>query len=469
MQIKKTNIDTSKFTQMKKLQLFYLPLLIVLALSVTKNVSAQKLKDRINSAKEKTLSKANELRNGEASSSSSSNAEFINNSETAKLWESGTYDAYGIDGFLTVADGDREVVISKNSQGDVESVQIGDEVFKTDVSNKNPIVLNFHKEGSTRNAYFTEDGISVYHYWKGSGSYEELNIIYFIGAKKKPKTAIKEIKAYREEATTRGAAAEKEYEDNAAAERAAQAAAREAEFGLTGKDVVKIEFVDFEVADVFGHWSPQSFSFSLQATLKDGTVISTKNSNEGFRSDYSISYDEKSYIGSQLQTGWSADDMVTITVKCDANPSLVISKDVNIKYNMNIAYLRNGLRYGQDPGGPADNFKVEVKQVKHEQTGEPLLQYRLTNMSTGALVDEAKISPDNTLILKCSGASGGVDEGTPQRGGNGGHILVIKDPSVERFDFEYYNSGGQGGAGPYNSAPDGRDGTYKEKIQAVNF
>lgn len=234
-----------------------------------------------------------------------------------------------------------------------------------------------------------------------------------------------------------------------------------------------------KVPEIFGHWSGgglrgqingRNISFDLKATLKDGSTITTTEKNTGYLSDYKITYDEKSFKYGQLETGWSNDDVLTITAKCESNPSLVVKQDITIKYNQNIGYNRNAVGYSGQHGYSAQSFKIEVKQVKHIKTGAPLLKYRITNMSTGELIDEAKISPDYTLSFSCRGGTGGVDDnGVPKNGGNGGHILLIKDPSVKKLDFDYNINGGQGGTGRYNSGQTGRRGTFKEKTQAVNF
>lgn len=459
---------------MKKCLLTGTILLTILALPTL--VSAQKFKEKLNSAKEKAKSKIESVSNGEKSSSAST-GDYVHMAETAKVWETGEYETYGIDG-IVISTGKKPIEITKDSDGLISEVKYDGDTYKSDATYDNPIVVAYHKDKSTYNLYFNDQGIAVYHYWKGTGGYEELSIKAFIGAKQKPKSVIKEIKEYRAWAKEKGAAAKEEYAAKSAAEAEAKEAERKKKYGLAERDVVKIEFVNFKVPEIFGHWSGgglsgqlngRNMSFDLKATLKDGSTISTEQPNTGYLSDYRITYDEKAWKYGQLETGWSDDDVLTITATCISNPSLTITKDIPIKYNQNIAYLRNGLRYGEDPGGPADNFKLEVKQVKHRKTGAPLLQYRLTNTSTGAVVDEAKIDPNYTLVLKCNGASGGVDNGTPQRGGNGGHILLVKDPSVEKIDFDYSNLGGEGGTGRYNSAPNGRTGTFKEKVQAVNF
>lgn len=435
------------------------------------SISAQKLKDKLNKAKENAKAKMD----GSSKDEAVSNGEFVNIADLAKQWETGEYELYGIDGFLVVGAGKKKVEFIKDGEGNVKEIKIGDESYLSDATKDNPIVVAYNKKGG-RKLFFNEEGIVIYYYFKGT--HEQLDIVGYVKAKGKPKNSVKEVKAYRETAKVKGEAEKEKYASIAMAQAEAEEAERRKKYGLEGKDVTKIEFENFKVPDIFGHWSGgglsgqlngRQISFDIKATLKDGSTISTAGKGTGYMTDYEISYDEKAFKYGQLETGWSEDDVLTLTVKCKTNPSLIIKKDIPIKYNQNISYNRNAAGYSGSHGYHAQSFKIEVKQVKHKETGTELIQYRITNTSTGEIVDEAKISTDYTLYFTCKGGPGGVDGNQPKNGGNGGHILLIKDPSVKDLDFEYSVDGGPGGTGPYNSGQNGRTGTFKEKVQAVKF
>jgi hypothetical protein len=250
----------------------------------------------------------------------------------------------------------------------------------------------------------------------------------------------------------------------------AQYAAHRKEYSLEGKEVVKIEFVNFEVPNKFGHF--RGFTFDVKATLKDGTTISTDG--EGYRDDYHITYSaenyqSRGYEGMVLETGFVDSDVITVTVTSKYDDNLSISKDVTLKYNEDIPYYQNGTTSTFGDGGDADNYRFEVKQVKHAKTGEDLLKIKITNVSKGAVLGEFKMGIDQTLSFSCKGGNGSEhhDHWGVGNGGNGGNITVIKDPNVKYFNFNYSNQGGDGGPA-FNAVP-GRDGQFKEETRTLNL
>jgi len=268
-------------------------------------------------------------------------------------------------------------------------------------------------------------------------------------------------------------AARKAVDDAKQEERNAELAAHKAKYSIEGKEVKGIEFVNFTVPDKFGHF--RGFTFHIKATLKDGTTISTEDAANSYWSDYTITYSVPNYLsrgidGEILQSGFVDKDVITVTVACANDPSIKISKDVVLKYNEDVSFsYRNGTTSTWGNGGNAQNYRFEVKQVKHAQTGEDLLKIRITNVSESEVVSEFKMGVDQTLHFSCNGGNGSEyhESFGVGNGGNGGNITVIKDPSVKFFNFDYSNLGGN--PGPSYNAVRGRDGSYREETRAINL
>lgn len=309
--------------------------------------------------------------------------------------------------------------------------------------------------------WYTKGKIGLSKAFKIAGEYEEGTLT--------PPVTTEELKNYLAPLI----AARKAVDDAKQEERNAELAAHKAQYSIDGKDVSGIEFVNFSVPDKFGHF--RGFTFDIKATLKDGTTISTEDAANSYWSDYTITYDAPNYQtrdldGEILQSGFVNDDVITVTVACKHDPSKTISKDVPLKYNEDISFsYRNGTTSSYGNGGNAMNYRFEVKQVKHAQTGENLLQIRITNVSESSVLSEFKMRADQTLHFSCNGGNGSEyhDHWGIGNGGNGGNITVIKDPNVTSFNFDYSNLGGN--PGPAYNAVRGRDGSYKEEARAVNF
>ena len=421
-------------------------------LLASSNTSAQSILDKAKNKLEKT---------------SDSPGEFKSLSDIAAQWSDGKYGSRRRSSGMYEPGGKIEVLFIKGDDGVVNEIKLDGKEYSVGSSKSKPFAISY----SYRNysLYITESSIVKYRYASGNKIWVEA----CYGKKMGIKAAEKEITAFREFAEGVRSKQEAEYFANAQKEAAKAAEERKAKYGLEGKDVASIEFVNFVIPDKFGHFT--GFTFDMKATLKDGSSISTENPGEGFMGDYIITYDAENYKsrgldGTILQSGFLDDDEITVTVTCASNPSVSVSKNVTLKYNGDISFnYRNGASLSSGSGGNASNYRFEVKQVKHVKTGEKLLKVRIINVSDGgSIVSEFKINADQTLHFSCNGGNGGDTwQSDLGNGGNGGNITVIKDPSVEYFNFNYSNQGGN--PGNNYAARRGRDGSFKEEVRAVKL
>ena len=396
-------------------------------------------------------------------SSSGGTTEYISQDEIAKNWQDGDYGHRMDYSGMWQPQGKKPIKFNRDAAGEVESIEVNGQKFERNKGTTSSFVKSY-STSSNDILYLTADCIVKYRL-SGSSVFPE----DVWGDKMSQGAAKKEIAEFREFADKTIEEQKKAYSDNLKEENAKKEAERKAKFSIEGKDVSKVEIINIVTPEKFGHYT--GFTFDIQATLKDGTVISTKESNQGYMSDYEISYDKANYNYGKLEKGFLSDDKIKITIKSKYNPALTDSKDVVVLYNQDISNKWNGTSWSRGAGESAMNFKIEVKQVKHKVNGSDLLQVRITNVSTSEIIDEYKIGIDQTLHFYANGGSGGKDDGRGGNGGNGGNITVIKDPNVKYFNLDYSNNAGRGGKGDYSSMDgrDGRDGVYKEEVRAVNF
>lgn len=360
--------------------------------------------------------------------------------------------------------GKSEVKFIKNANGNVTSIDIDGDTYKANSSTSSAHVSCYYKGNDC--LYLTESTIIKYYENYTTGMAEPK---MFWGKKPGGVGSIsKEITAYREagkkiieEQKSISASEESEARDKAEAERFAK-------YCINGKDVAKIEIINLVVPEKFGHF--RGFTFDVVATLKNGNKISTKGYSEGYISDYTISYSASNYSGS-LSSGFVKDDKIVITATSKYHSGITASAEVVVNYNEDISFNYNGMSWTRSAGVSANDFRIEVKQVKHASNGTELLKIRIIDGNGSNVVSEFKMKSSQTLHFFAKGGSGGSDNGTGYNGGDGGNVTVIKDPSVKEFNLHCENYGGAGGRGHNSSANgrDGRDGVTKEEVRTVNF
>lgn len=397
--------------------------------------------------------------------SNTSETEFVSLDDIASQWVDGAYAYKRRSSGMYEPGGKKNIEFKKGADGKVISIVIDGDEYKTAATASKPFVISYG--GRYGALYLNKESIVVYSMRNGDVWVERC-----YGKKIGINASEKEITAYRAYGETARKEEESAYLANAAEEAKIAEAARLKKFGLEGKEVAKIEIVNLKVPEKFGHF--RGFTFDLEATLKDGSVISTASSSEGYLSDYNISYSASNYAAEMfeniLSSGFVDTDVITITAVCKSNTSMRVTKDVVLKYNEDISFsYRNGTTSSFGNGGNAMNYRFEVVQVKHAVSGADLLKVRITNVSEGNVVSEFKMGADQTLHFSCNGGAGSAshDQWGIGNGGNGGNITVVKDPSVKYFNFDYSNLGGN--PGPNYSAVRGRDGSFKEEVRALKL
>jgi hypothetical protein len=383
--------------------------------------------------------------------------------EVAAGWSDGTYSFYRFNGEASGNSGTTTLKFTKE-EGKVVSLVQGDGEYRADEEGKSEFVRYFKSNGDW-NIVFTEkwafiftcgrdDAITGQYFIEKAGRYSDSEMIkqYLIDAKVN-QTA--ELAAYnKNEAAIASKAADEE----------------KAEWSIAGKGVAKIEITNVTAPDKFGYF--RGFNFQVKATLKDGKTISTKDG--GYWSDYKMSFQNADYKGRTIEpTSFVKDDKIVVTVTSEFDPSVKATVDVVLNYDEALSFTNNAKNWGTS----ANDYKIEIKQVKHASNGSDILMYRVTDLDGYDPVKVFKLRADQTFNFTTDGANGyktqgtGNETGPGANAGNGGNITVIKDPSVKSYDLNYSMQGGTGGAGTYgyNRGADGRDGTFKEEVKAVNF
>jgi hypothetical protein len=254
-------------------------------------------------------------------------------------------------------------------------------------------------------------------------------------------------------------------------------------FGIKGKDVVKLE-IEAKHDVNFGFGS--GFKFGVIATLKDGSVIKTKEiGGEGYESDYEI------VIGCDLETNNItaypycvgtkpynyAGDYVKISVKSKHHNNLSVEKKLVFTYNQTVKLDFSG-RASTHDGSSGKSIRIDVKPVKHSETGEEILEYRIYD-EDGKLTHKLRLKRDALLKINANGGDGGNHSKhetnyskNAGNGGAGGNITLNLDPKVgDNYQFDYTSNGGKGGINHSNAlrgGSDGKEGKFTKNVKTIN-
>lgn len=250
---------------------------------------------------------------------------------------------------------------------------------------------------------------------------------------------------------------------------------------IEGKEVksIKIKTANGETK------MPVNYGINLhfEATLADGKVMST--AKKAWMEDYEITVEggtidnEGKLLCYQFKSGNDFDvsqvrDKVTVTIKSKFHPN-VPAANIELPVDYSQPKMLN-LNYAGNPwdgqlGGAS--LVVEVKKVKNEIDGSPLLEYRLRYKRDAHWYQIVRIKPENTVFLDCSGFShGNKTSGDGKNGGDGGDIRLILDPSVSTYNFDYSNKGAKAQppkSSAFRPGQNGRDGTFEKKTQKVSW
>jgi hypothetical protein len=259
---------------------------------------------------------------------------------------------------------------------------------------------------------------------------------------------------------------------------AAKKAAEEhfAKYSIKGKEVIKIE-INAKYDTKIGQGS--AFSYGISATLKDGSVIKTKNiGGEGYIEDYDIIVEgnlEAPYSGQII--GYKPTDhkgdYIYISVKSKYHPTLQkAEKKVVFTYNQPVTLNFTSIYTNRD-GVSGPTVRVDVKVVTHSETKEELLEYRIYD-ETGNMTHKIRLKRDVMLKVISNGANAQdrQKDDVCGNGGDGGIITLNVDPKVgDNYQFEYSNIGGKGGVNkdsPLRSGIGGKDGRFTKTVKTIN-
>jgi hypothetical protein len=263
--------------------------------------------------------------------------------------------------------------------------------------------------------------------------------------------------------------------DEAAAAKKAQEE-HYAKYSIKGKDVIKIEIIATYDAKI-GQGS--AFSYGISATLKNGSVIKTKNiGGEGYIEDYDIVIEgnlENPYSGQIIgyKPSKHQGDFIYISAKSKHHPSLPkAEKKVVFTYNQPVTLNFTSIYTNRD-GVSGPTVRVDVKVVTHTETKEELLEYRIYD-DAGNMTHKIRLKRDIMLKVISNGANAQDRQKNDicGNGGDGGNITLNIDPKVgDNYQFDYSNIGGKGGTNrdsPLRNGAFGRDGRFTKNIKTIN-
>lgn len=392
------------------------------------------------------------------------NKEWVSIGENAKKWEDGEYNYWYVDRQGNKKrEADSYFKFTKNSSGDV--IKIGSrKSFGGFTPNGTEGVKFFVAyTGDGGYLYINETTIATYSFFE-DGS---IKIKRMYGQKANIRVLAKEIAAYRAYAGTKASGENTDHKEKLEEERKAKIAARLAKYGLKDKEVKSIKIVNIRGGKNGKIGCYSTVSFDIEATLTNGTVIST--ANQGFKSDYVITYNDVKLESGKIKAEIYKKDVFSVDVKVKNSPSIKAHKEIVIPYNQAITFNWSGTSWSRSRGENGKNIRIELMQIKHSETGKDLLKVRILK-SDGSLLSKFKISPDMNIIVYVRGGNGGTDEGGVSPGGNGGTVTVIKDPSVKYYSLEAKVEGGRGGVNRVGrTAPSGRDGKIIKETRPVKF
>ena len=318
-------------------------------------------------------------------------------------------------------------------------------------------VIGFKGITSGRKLYLNDKTIVTY----ATNDEGEIFIASVLGEKQPMSKLVAEIKAYQ--AYTSNIISQDVASANAERKRIAEekAAARKAKYGLHDKEIKSAKVI-MKLPKENGNF--MSVNFDIETTLTDGTVITT--ADQGFYEDYEITKNYKTDFNGNLESGFIEGDAVKVSVISRHNAKIKANASQALSYNKGPAFYLYGRGWSGSAGEDGDDVEIEIKEEKHGVTGKPVLRVKLTSTAGRAKLKEFSLEPTASMIIKTYGGKGGKADGRYYDGGDGGDIIVYKDPSVQSFRIKYDVKGGAPGG---ISANYGRDGDYREVKQKVSF
>lgn len=395
-----------------------------------------------------------------------------------KEFKTGNYQVFKVKaGKITAIKKTWPVNITRNTSNQVSKITI----------NRAGILLEgFVPDLAAYPAYFAyesyrvtfKDGFLFYYAWYN----DQATIKYILSANKKPDNLLA-LKENLEKYILVAFKNQKNARTQLAKTQTRQAARNRVTHSLKGKAIASIKIKWVNIPDELGHSS--QIMYGLEATTHDGK--SYKTNNIGGKTpweDFKVTVvggdfgEEKISIAKDCKAIFN--DRLLVKVTSKYHPHIQTSKSLNVKYNASVYLQYNGEDGGMNGiyvspgfrGHAGQSLIIKVKQTKHRQTGRPLNQVEVRR-SNGQLLHRLKLAYDATLVVNTRGGAGsfGRSSTSPGQGGNGGNILLVKDPSVRKFTTTFQNQGGRGGKhqNAAQRALSGRPGQVRTQVRALTF
>jgi hypothetical protein len=444
---------------MKKITTILTLIIMILACNQA-NAQKKTMAEKLAEKKAALEKKMNESLGG--SSASTGLDPNVSQSEMAEKWEDKEYAKFNSAGG---EDGTEKMKIVK-ADGKITEIWFADTKYLADEHGKSDFVRYYKTTGGGHfKAVFFEDKIIFFTTALSGSSSTQFSL-----NKKASYSDLQVAVAYVDSSKVNQQAELDAFAKNQKANSDKAFAEKKAKWSIEGKKVTKIEVTDIKAAYSFGYYRP--FSFQVKATLANGKTISTGDG--GFWSDYTITYKNGDIKSKTIQdTKFITGDKIVVEVKSKFDGSIKATGDVVMDYSETLTLNNSSNNWGES----ALNYRLEVKQSAHAVTGKQIIMIKVIDLSGYSKPKYMIIDADQSLNIYTNGHNGyktvgtGNATGPGSNAGNGGNITVVKDPSVTSFNINYTMDGGIGGAGTYgyNRGRDGKDGTYKEEVRAVNF
>lgn len=400
-----------------------------------------------------------------------------NQADIAAGWKNGSYKSFRVSPSGVVYPGSKvELKVIKDEKGKAKRIELGGKSYVRDLEGISDFVRHFKCETEDQSIYFTKKGFYQFTYYPALfDDPDSHSRIYYSYGKKYVYTDDKDLTAYLE-------ATRSEQEHDIRLNEAKIASKEQRAFEERGKNIASIEIVDVLIPEAFGHF--RTFEFDIKATMKDGSVVYAYEND--LESDYVITYGNAKVDGNlgelvdiKLLDGFVEGDEFTIEVASRYNPSITATHKVVPLYNEPLEFNYNARDWDMyGVGLKGHDFLVELKQCKHAKNQSDLLKVRITDVTTGEVKYTFKIGVDQTIHLLAEGYKGydydhyrytdGIRGG---RGGDGGNLLLIKDPNVKSFKLNRSLWGGRAGKGlvPSHNGEKGKEGEYTIEVAPVDL
>jgi len=222
----------------------------------------------------------------------------------------------------------------------------------------------------------------------------------------------------------------------------------------------------------------RSVIIGVEAVFENGIVSKTKEfKGGGINSEYI--FEVEGAFGSDIYQdvtlgGWyrynvstrrslGSDDFIKVKVKRKSNNELLVEGKINIPYDIQLYFDftgRKGYRNGDGQNGA--DVELDIEQIKHSETQEPLLLYTI-RYDFGTYDDDGnpkkgtyqvKMSPKAQLRIHYSGGRGGDGYSSGGEGGKKGSLKLNVSSNVEEYNLEQWGYDGTPGYGDYQSTAD---------------